>query len=616
MSQGRNKRGRAHNSSRFKQGSGHFKSNHHNNHPKRQRRDEHFNRRGADDRQRFKSDPQYGAHKVKIEAQTYHHQVKGELKAEPKSEQALAKPIPDIDFPTKEKNDKACVFISNLSVGVSKEALARFIRHRYIELRIDEPEIVAISIREDRKDCFVEFKNQSHALDAKNALDGRSFGDFGTILRVFPTEKKAWTQYVTDAFTKEEEENKRKQEADRVKAEEIAPEVEDGEVKPKGELSSVQLDYFRNLQKDKEKVRKCLYLHALPQRLSPKELKNFIIEECEKLIHLTPKITACHVRSQENDACVELEAHTEAVMDAIKDRFIEGTSFGVMQWKKERSKRFITYYQEKEERKRQKKAPKDLREHQNQQDLDAPNDTGAATTDSSRSGSGNNNSANASALAEELKRQKEECRRIRKELIKVTKDHQVLNFQYRTVSEEKEQLAKQLNGAQEEVDTTQSELTELKEINSELKGTNTKQEDEISDLRKQLHQMQQAKMNADAEAAEMREKQEKQIHTIKNLEKDLYQTKQLLAKAREEKDDAMEALQGLRVQAHNQGVQVNQNIKKEWIESEKEKGELKRQNRRLQVYNAALESMKEEKDSEIGEVVKKEPVRKKPVKKE
>jgi hypothetical protein len=377
---------------------------------------------------------------------------------------SYAEPL-DIKIEGGELANESCAYICELPDNVTKDSLIRFICKRYWKVRKINPKIIACSIRDYKNDACVQFRDPYHARHAEEALDKAKFQDFK--IRVPRWEFKYLNMFKLEAYSTIKEEAEPKDNPNDNQAE---GEQENGEVEaPKGPAASTYdksspIGYF----KDRQKTDKSIYIYNLPPKLKYADLKKFIVHHYAKARESKPEVVDLYLRSQKNDACVEFKtnAHANVAVEILDCRDIKSKEVRVKLWDPKFSEQFTKYYQEKDDRKKQK--------HANKENTSEIVRLANEKLESEKT-------AETNKLVESLKADNDH---LRENLSSMTRDHDKLKQDRTSTIQENEELKQQLlardrekrravEKLSEEANSTimrlQMELAEAQKTNEQLK---------------------------------------------------------------------------------------------------------------------------------------------------
>jgi hypothetical protein len=358
---------------------------------------------------------------------------------------SYAEPL-DVKIEDDESANECCTYICELPDNVTKDSLIRFICQRYWKVRNINPEIIACSIREYKNDACVQFRDPYHTRYAEEVLNNAKFQDFE--IRVPRWEFKYLNMFKLEAYSTIKEEAEPK---DNPKNNQVEGEEEDGEVEaPKGPVASTYdkyspIGYF----KERQKTDKSIYVYNLPPKLKHGDLKKFIVQQFGKRRESKPEFAALHLRSLDNDACVEFKttAHANVAVDILDCRVIKSNQVQVKLWDPKFSDLFTKYYQDKDHRKKKKYANKEN------------------TSEIVRLANEKLDAEAKKLLTEEVESLKADNDHLRKNLSSMTRDHVKLKQDRTAMIQENEELKKQLLARDQENRQVQEKLTQAQEKN-------------------------------------------------------------------------------------------------------------------------------------------------------
>lgn len=383
--------------------------------------------------------------------------------------------------------EESCTYVCELPDDITKEALVRFVCKQYRKERNINPEIAACSIRDYKNDACVQFRDPYHARYAEEVLDNVKFQGFE--VRVPRWESKYLSMFRIEAYTDATEEPKAEPEAS-------VKEGNENVEPPKDATPSSIVGYF----KEQQKAEKSIYVYNLPSKLKPGELKKFIIQQYLKTGESKPDFTALHLRSLKNDACVEFKTigNCNVAIDLLDCRDIKSEQIRVASWIPKFSKDFSDYYQNKVDRKKQKRA-----------DMEKKSELLRLANEKLES----EKTSESELLMEEIEKLKADNDRLRSNLSSMTRDHLKSKQDGALMLTENEELKKSLHAKDRERKLALDQLgaeaqSAIAKLQKELDEENEKSElqaNEIVELKQEVHEIHKRLTMAQEQNAQDRE---------------------------------------------------------------------------------------------------------------
>eukprot|EP00980_Cylindrotheca_fusiformis_P004821 scaffold1034_cov127-Cylindrotheca_fusiformis.AAC.2 len=397
--------------------------------------------------------------------------------------------------------EDACFYICDLPENVTKNALVRFIQSNYKQRRDIDADVTACTIRHDKYDACVKLRDPYHVRDAEDVLDRTMFDGFE--VRVPRWELRYLNMFKMEAYS-----------AVKVDEDEIKPEEEDPELEKAPGIALAPNDppaassdesspvrYF----KEQQQATKSIYIYNLPDKLKPGDLKKAIVHHCKGVDK--PEFTVVYLRSQKNDACVEFNTikQSNVAVDRLDYREIKSQQIRATSWNIRLAESFIRYYQEKENRKKQK-------------------ETGSQKTAeilrlANEKLQGEKIAEENERLNQQIATLKADTEHLRSNLATMTREHQKVKKVCDQMFEENEGLKKSLQLKDQENRHTLDQLKEERDSKTKLQQQLNEKEEkyvkEIADLKKELlqfHQRLAAEKEQSARDREGWQAQQEELH--------------------------------------------------------------------------------------------------------